>query len=102
MKQDKNLLTIFSQVKDHRRDLGKEHSLNEILLIGVISVICGADSWNDMEQYGRAKFDFLKTLQQNGTLITRIILIIIGLKLKIEKMPSCLELYNFKNLQHHL
>ncbi len=61
IKQGDNLLTIFSQVEDPRRDLGKEHDLNDILLIGVISVICGANSWNDMEQYGIAKFDFLKT-----------------------------------------
>lgn len=61
MKKQNKLLTIFSQVDDPRRDLGKEHNLNDILLIGVISVICGADTWNQMEQYALEKEDFLKT-----------------------------------------
>ena len=60
--QDTNkLLTIFRQVDDPRRDLGKEHDLTDILLIGIISVICGADSWNEMEQYGLEKEAFLRT-----------------------------------------
>ena len=61
MQDNNKLLTIFSQVDDPRRDLGKEHDLNDILLIGIISVICGADSWNEMEQYGLEKEAFLKT-----------------------------------------
>ena len=61
MQNNNKLLTIFSQVDDPRRDLGKEHDLNDILLIGIISVICGADTWNEMEQYGLEKEDFLKT-----------------------------------------
>lgn len=61
MQKHNKLLTIFSQVDDPRRDLGKEHNLNDILLIGVISVICGADTWNQMEQYALEKEDFLKT-----------------------------------------
>lgn len=61
MEDNNKLLTIFDQVDDPRRDLGKEHDLNDILLIGIISVICGANSWNEMEQYGIEKEDFLKT-----------------------------------------
>ena len=61
MQNNNKLLTIFSQMDDPRRDLGKEHDLNDILLIGIISVICGADSWNEMEQYGLEKEDFLRT-----------------------------------------
>ena len=35
--------------------------LNDILLIGIISVICSADSWNEMELYAQEKEDFLRT-----------------------------------------
>ena len=66
MKTTNKLLTIFSQIDDPRRDLGKEHELNDILLIGIISVICGASSWNEMEQYGTEKEDFLKTFLSLG------------------------------------
>ncbi len=31
------------------------------LIIGIISVICGADSWNEMELYAQEKEEFLRT-----------------------------------------
>jgi predicted transposase YbfD/YdcC len=56
-----NLRSIFGKIEDPRRDLTKLHELNDILLIGIISVICGADSWNEMELYAQEKEDFLQT-----------------------------------------
>lgn len=61
LKTTNKLVSIFSQVDDPRRDLTKLHKLNDILLIGIISVICGADSWNEMELYAQEKEDFLRT-----------------------------------------
>ena len=55
------LTTIFSQVKDPRRDLLKLHNLNDILLISVLAVICGADTWKDIETFAISKEEFLKT-----------------------------------------
>ena len=54
-------MSIFTQIDDSRRDLTKLHNLNDILLIGIISVICGADTWNGMEQYAIEKEYFLRT-----------------------------------------
>lgn len=42
------LVSVFSKIDDSRGDLTKLHELNDILLIGIISVICGADSWNGL------------------------------------------------------
>ncbi len=61
METTNKLSSIFSQIDDPRRDLTKLHQLNDILLIGIISVICGADSWNEMELYAQEKEDFLCT-----------------------------------------
>ena len=38
------LLSIFKQIEDNRRDLSKLHDLNDILLMAIIVVICGADT----------------------------------------------------------
>jgi predicted transposase YbfD/YdcC len=54
-------MSIFTQIDDPRRDLTRLHNLNDILLVGIISVICGADTWNEMEQYAVEKVDFLRT-----------------------------------------
>src|SRR5699024_1443317 len=58
-KHANKLRDIFSQVYDPRRDLTKLHKLEDILLIGIISVICGAETWNDVETYAHEKEDFL-------------------------------------------
>ena len=39
----------------------REHLLEEILLIAVAAVLSGAESWNDTEEYGHAKLDWLKS-----------------------------------------
>ena len=55
------LAAIFSQVKDPRRDLLKLHTLNDILLISTLAVICGADTWKDIETFATSKEEFLQT-----------------------------------------
>lgn len=53
------ITTIFEQIADNRRSLSKLHNLNDILVMSVIAVICGADSWNDIEEYCLAKEEWL-------------------------------------------
>jgi len=53
------LRTIFGQIKDPRRDVTKLHKLDDILLIGIMAVISGAQTWNEIEDYGAAKEGFL-------------------------------------------
>lgn len=52
-------MTIFSGIQDNRRALGRLHKLNDILVMAIISVLCGADSWNEMEMFCKAKEDWL-------------------------------------------
>lgn len=59
MKTVSKLKTVFGQMKDFRRPHKRLHDLESILLIGIVSVICGAETWNEMESYGKLKEDFL-------------------------------------------
>lgn len=61
MKATSRLKTVFSQIPDFRRSHKQLYDLESILLIGIISVICGADSWNEMENYAHAKEEFLRS-----------------------------------------
>ncbi len=61
MKTTNNFRSIFSQIDDPRSDINKLHRLDDILLIGIIAVICAADTWKDMETYAKAKEDFLRS-----------------------------------------
>jgi len=51
----------FSKVSDPRKDRTKEHKLIDIIGIAICAVICGAEGWVDIENYGNSKLTWLKT-----------------------------------------
>lgn len=51
----------FSQVNDPRKDRTKEHKLLDIIVIAICAVICGAEGWTDIENFGNSKLPWLKT-----------------------------------------
>lgn len=55
------LRAIFAQIEDPRSHINKLHLLDEILLIGIISVICGAETWEQMVRFANSKEEFLRT-----------------------------------------
>jgi len=50
----------FAQMTDPRVERSKQHKLIDIITIAICAVICGADTWLDIESYGRAKQEWLK------------------------------------------
>lgn len=52
----------FAQLPDPRVDRTKRHLLRDMVVIAVCAVICGAETWVDIEEYGRAKYEWLKRL----------------------------------------
>jgi predicted transposase YbfD/YdcC len=58
----------FSTIKEFRDKRGLRHKLKEIIVIAILAVICGADEFTEMEEFGKSKEDFLKTIMelQNG------------------------------------
>ena len=51
---------IFSEVTDPRSLKNKQHSLIEILIISICAVICGADGWEDIETFAKAREPWLR------------------------------------------
>lgn len=45
----------FGELKDPRIDRTKDHKLIDILVIAICATICGADTWEDVAAFGRAK-----------------------------------------------
>jgi hypothetical protein len=56
-----NPLKHFSALRDPRVERTREHLLEEILLMTIASVLSGAESWNDIADYGEDKREWLKT-----------------------------------------
>ena len=61
MKSSSKTLCIFNQIEDPRSHINQLHNLIDILLIGIISVICGAKTWKQMVGFARSKEEFLRT-----------------------------------------
>lgn len=53
--------THFHDIEDQRIERTKFHLLHDILVIAICAVICGADGPSAIEQYARAKQNWLKT-----------------------------------------
>lgn len=59
-KQDVSVARYFADLPDPRVDRTKKHSLTDILVIALCAVVCGADSWEEVEAFGEAKRGWLK------------------------------------------
>jgi predicted transposase YbfD/YdcC len=54
------LTAALSSVSDPRDGNATRHDLLDILVISVIAVVCGAQGWEDIEDFGRSKEAFLR------------------------------------------
>ena len=48
----------FSRIEDPRINRQKKHQLQDIFFITLCAVICGADNWVSIEEFGKAKEDW--------------------------------------------
>jgi len=51
----------FYLVRDPRVERTRKHELHDILVIAICSVVCGAESWNEIEEFGLSNEDWFKT-----------------------------------------
>jgi predicted transposase YbfD/YdcC len=56
-----SLIAHFQHLADPRVDRTKEHDLIDVLVIAVCCLLCVGESFNDMEDFGKAKQDWFKT-----------------------------------------
>ncbi len=54
------LVKQFQAIKDPRVERTKKHQLTDILVIAILAVIAGAQGWEDMENYGISKQEWLE------------------------------------------
>ena len=54
------IFSICKQINDPRIDRKRVHSADAIVYIAMAAVICGAESWYEIEDFGNAKIDFFR------------------------------------------
>jgi predicted transposase YbfD/YdcC len=56
-----SVVTFFAELPDPRSPLGRRHLLSDVLTIAICGVICGAEGWAEVEQFGRDKRAWFRT-----------------------------------------
>jgi predicted transposase YbfD/YdcC len=56
-----SLIEHFATVRDPRVERTRDHHLLDVLVIAVCTLICGGESFYDMEDFGKAKRDWFET-----------------------------------------
>ena len=53
-------LAHFARLEDPRQSAKTLYPLDEVLLVSLCAVICGADSWVEVSTFGKMKLEFLR------------------------------------------
>ena len=62
MKLAHTFIKYFSSMPDPRRqNKNIRHKFIDVLIISILGIICGADGWTEIQRFGQAKEDWLKT-----------------------------------------
>ena len=57
-----DLETYFAGLEDPRVERTKQHKLLDILILAICGIICGAEGWVEIEEFGKEKEAWLKTM----------------------------------------
>ncbi|HWY34993.1 MAG TPA: ISAs1 family transposase [Nitrosopumilaceae archaeon] len=55
-----SFLDVFGKIEDPRSKRNRLYAISEILFTALCAAICGAEGWQDVEDYGKMKIDFLR------------------------------------------
>lgn len=59
-KLEEGFLDFFKELEDPRSTRNHKHRMGEILLTTLCAAVCGAEGWQDVEDFGKAKADYLR------------------------------------------
>jgi predicted transposase YbfD/YdcC len=63
MLEGNSLQKCFSDLDDPRsKTHSSRHLLSDIMLLTILAVLCGADSWSAVERFGESKYEWLKDI----------------------------------------
>jgi hypothetical protein len=60
LKIEEGFLDVFNGLEDPRSKRNRKHSMGEILLATLSAAVCGAEGWQDIEDFGNSKIDYLR------------------------------------------
>lgn len=59
-----NIIEHFRHIEDPRIDRNKRHLIWDIIVLIICAVVCGCETWEDIEMYGKEKHNWLQRFLQ--------------------------------------
>ena len=59
-----SIIDYFSQLPDPRPGRNTQHKFTDIIILSILAVLCGAESYDSIEEFGKARIDSLKQFLQ--------------------------------------
>ncbi len=59
-RSERSLVAAFASLEDPRCPINRRHNLTEVIVVAIAAVLCGADGWVDVAEFGRAKEDWFR------------------------------------------
>ena len=59
MENNFSLVGCMEEVPDPRAPYNQKHKLLDIIVIAVTAILCGMDTWNEIEDWAKSKKDWL-------------------------------------------
>jgi hypothetical protein len=57
-------LALLSEIPDYRKGNAVKHKLEEIIAIGILAILCGADTFVGMMMFGQTHYEELKVYME--------------------------------------
>ena len=57
-----SFLDVFGHLDDPRSERNRLYTMSELLLTCLCAAVCGAEGWQDVEDFGNAKIDYLRSI----------------------------------------
>ena len=64
------IIDLCKQIEDPSMNRKRVHKMETSIYISIAAVICGAQSWNEIEEFGNSKMTFFKQNRNVKTAIT--------------------------------
>lgn len=62
--ESSNITEYFRSIEDPRIERNKKHLVWDIISLTICAVVCGCETWEEIELYGKEKHDWLSTILQ--------------------------------------
>jgi len=59
---EESIFNYFSTIEDPRKWINVQHKLLDIIVISIVAVICGAEGWEEIEDFAISKTSFFRSI----------------------------------------